>query len=102
MRLQTDNYRFGDDLTSIKRALLQILPMFARQVNATSEGRVAGAYNAMAAPPTTGLYMQGDFIRNSATTVLGGSGAQYIVMGWMCVESGEPGAWFECRVGTGT
>jgi hypothetical protein len=102
MKLPTDNYRLGDDLGSIKRALLQVLPMVAKQVNATSEGRIGGAYNALESPPTNGLWSQGDFVRNATPVVKGTAGSRYIVLGWSCVESGEPGTWVECRTGTGT
>lgn len=102
MKLQTDNLRMGDDLSSLKRALSQLLPVFAHQINASSEGRIEGAYNALTSPPATGIYAQGDFIRNSKPSVKGNAGAQYIVFGWSCVESGSPGTWVECRTGTGT
>ena len=102
MKLQTDNYRLGETLDTMRKALLQLLPRFAQQINATSESRITGAYNALEEPPTSGLYMHGDFIRNNAPTVLGDAGQQYIIMGWMCVSSGEPGEWFQCRVSTGT
>lgn len=52
MKLKTDNFRFGSDLPSVVKALTQLLPDFAKQVNAVSEGRVAGSYNAAIAAPT--------------------------------------------------
>lgn len=102
MKLKTDNFRFGSDLPSVVKALTQLLPDFAKQVNAVSEGRVAGSYNAAIAAPTTGLWAHGDFVRNKAPAVLGSAGSQYIVTGWMCTESGQPGTWVQCRSLTGT
>lgn len=102
MKLQTDNYRFGSDLPSMAKALTQILPAIATQVNAVSEGRVTGSHNALQAAPTTGLWMQGDFVRNLKPVVLGAAGSQYIVTGWMCTASGQPGTWVQCRSLTGS
>lgn len=102
MKLQTDNLRLGDSLGSLIKALHQVLPMIARQVNDTSEGRIHGAHNALSAAPTTGTYAQGDYIRNQAPAVLGAAGGQYVVKGWICVVSGMPGTWVEDRGMTGT
>ena len=73
----------------------------AQQVNALSEGRIAAAYGALAAPPTAGTYAQGDVIRNSAPTELGAAGSKYIVMSWTCTVSGTPGTFRENRSPTG-
>ncbi|KGH27015.1 hypothetical protein [Comamonas testosteroni] len=102
MKLQTDNLRLGNDLSSLLRALAQVLPDFAKQVNAVSEGRLSGSYNALTSPPTTGKHQAGDYIKNSAPEVLGTAGAQYVLKGWICVAGGEPGTWAEDRGMTGT
>ena len=102
MKLQTDNYRLGGEADSIARSLLQVLPVFAKQVNAVSEGRIAGHHNAATSAPTTGLYQRGDYLRNSAPAVLGTAGSQYIVKGWVCITSGDPGTWVQDRGLTGT
>ena len=102
MRLQTDNYRFGGDAESLARSLAQVLPVVAKQVNAISEGRITGHHNAATSAPTTGLYQRGDYLRNSAPAVLGAAGSQYIVKGWVCITSGEPGTWVQDRGLTGT
>lgn len=102
MRLQTDNFRFGGDFTSLVKALMQVLPVFAKQVNAVSEGRISGSHNAQEGPPTMGLYQAGDYIRNSAPRVLGAAGSRYVIKGWICVDSGESGVWVEDRGITGT
>ncbi|SOY79929.1 conserved hypothetical protein [Cupriavidus taiwanensis] len=73
----------------------------ASQVNASSEGLITGATNAVTTPPTTGDHKQGDFLRNSAPAELGAVGAKYVVLGWSCVASGTPGTWKECRCLTG-
>lgn len=102
MRLQTDNFRLGSDAGSIARALAQLLPRIAVQVNAVSEGRLAGAHNALTAAPSTGLYQAGDYVKNSAPHVAGSAGSQYVLRGWVCVAGGEPGTWVEDRGLTGT
>ncbi len=102
MKLPTDNYRFGNDLPSMARALMQVLPTIAQQLNLVSEGRLAGSYNALTQPPAMGLYQAGDYIRNSTPAVLGAPGAQYVLKGWICVTGGEPGGWVEDRGVTGT
>lgn len=102
MKLPTANYRFGSDLAGLVRALAMLLPDFAKQINAVSEGRLSGSHNALELPPTTGLHQAGDYVRNSAPRVLGAAGARYVLKGWICVQSGEPGVWAEDRGVTGT
>lgn len=102
MKLPLSGYVLGSTTDTLIRSLSRILPQIASQVNATSEGRIAGAYNALTAPPTTGLYAQGDYIRNSAPQVLGSAGSRYVVRGWVCVAGGEPGTWAQDRGLTGT
>lgn len=103
MRVPTDNFRLGNDLPSVIRALAsQVLPQFAVQINAVSEGRISGRYNAMDAHPATGLWQQGDYIPNKSPVVLGTAGSQYVLKGWICVAGGEPGTWAEDRGVTGT
>ena len=102
MRLQTDNYRFGSDIDTLSKSLEQVLLGFAKQVNAVSEGRITGHHNAATSAPTTGLYQRGDYLRNSAPAVLGAAGSQYVIKGWLCTASGEPGTWVQDRGLTGT
>jgi hypothetical protein len=73
----------------------------ARQLNLISEGRIFGVTNRATAIPTTGLYEQGDFIRNATPLELGVASSKYIIHGWQCVLAGEPGTWVECRYLTG-
>lgn len=71
------------------------------QVNLLSEGRIEAEYSAMTSAPASGAYAQGDFIRNSAPSELGTAGSKYLVFGWVCVSSGTPGTWLQCRFLTG-
>ncbi len=73
----------------------------AKQVNLISEGRISGFYTALTAAPTSGDWMQGDSVRNSAPTELGAAASKYIVFGWTCVASGTPGTWVQNRFLTG-
>jgi len=86
----------------LRSALFDILRDVETQVNGLSEGRIAAQYNAQTAAPTTGVNAQGDYVRNSAPVVAGSGGSQYVITGWICVTSGEPGTWVECRTLTGT
>lgn len=80
----------------------QILTQIIEQLNSLSEGLVAASTTATTAAPTTGAHQEGDFIRNSAPTVAGAAGSQYVVIGWICVAAGTPGTWMPCRCLTGT
>ncbi len=71
------------------------------QLNQLTEGNITAVTNAYTAAPTTGKYSQGDFVKNSQPTELGSGGSMYIIHGWQCVSSGEPGTWKECRFLTG-
>ena len=73
----------------------------AMQVNQLSEGRIAAVYNARSSVPTTGTFAQGDFIRNSAPVEAGAALSKYVIIGWVCVASGTPGTWLQCRYLTG-
>lgn len=68
-------------------SLVREMREHAAQVNLIAEGRMAGSYNAQSAAPTTGEYMVGDFVRNSAPSELGSPGSKYVVLGWMCIAA---------------
>ena len=70
-------------------------------VNAISESRVAASINARPSVPIAGKYARGDFVRNSEPEELGTAGSKYVIAGWMCVASGEPGTFVESRFLTG-
>lgn len=73
----------------------------ATQINLLSEGRIAGWYTAVTAAPTSGTWLQGDSVKNSAPTELGVAASKYVIEGWICVASGAPGTWVQKRCLTG-
>src|SRR3546814_18875729 len=99
MRIQDDFYLPGSD--SLTRQLDSVLRAIGLQVNQLSEGRMVARYNATTAAPTTGAHAQGDFVPNSAPSVLGTAGSQYVLTGWLCTAAGEPAPWVEQRRLTG-
>lgn len=86
---------------NLNRRLNDLHRNIGQQVNALTEGRISAIYNASTAAPTAGSYVQGDFIRNSAPAEAGTAGSKYVKFGWVCVSSGTPGTWVECRFLTG-
>lgn len=82
-------------------ALGKTMREVAIQVNNASEGRIAGAYNALASAPTTGEYQVGDFVRNSAPSELGNAGSKYVIFGWQNIVAGSPGTFVQMRFLTG-
>lgn len=87
--------------TPLGRQLHHLHALLAVQINQLSEGRIAAKYNAATAAPTTETWQQGDFIANSAPAEAGAVGSKYVVLGWVCVASGTPGTWVDCRCLTG-
>lgn len=73
----------------------------AQQVNGLSEGLITASYTAQTAAPTSGTWSQGDFIKNKNPVEAGAASSKYIVLGWVCVASGTPGTWLQCRTLTG-
>ncbi|WP_213941188.1 hypothetical protein [Pseudomonas sp. dw_612] len=73
----------------------------ATQINQISEGYIAGFYTARTTAPTSGTWLQGDSIKNSAPAELGTAGSKYFVEGWVCSVSGTPGTWLQKRCLTG-
>ena len=73
----------------------------ANAVNSLAEGRLAGAYNAQTAAPTTGTHAKGDQVRNSNPAEAGAVSSKYVVIGWICTVGGTPGTWLEMRTLTG-
>lgn len=55
--------------------------------------QTTGSLNPQASPATYGntSWCRGSFVRNSAPTILGVVGSQYVVAGWLCVTSGTGG-----------
>ena len=73
----------------------------ATQVNLISEGRISGSYSALTTAPTSGDWMRGDSVKNSAPSELGTAGSKYVIEGWICTVSGTPGTWLQKRFLTG-
>jgi len=71
------------------------------QVNQLSEGQIVARYASKTAAPVIGDYKQGDLVYNTAPSELGTASSKYVILGWVCVASGTPGTWKECRVLTG-
>lgn len=88
-------------IQSVDPRLYELLRELATQVNGISEGTLAATYNAQTAAPTTGRGAKGDFIRNSDPQELGSATSKYVIFGWVCTVSGNPGTWVQCRFLTG-
>lgn len=93
--------RLSQNLADLRRDLMKEWRILADQVNRVSEGQLSGTTNAATAAPTAGDYAWGDFVRNSEPTELGAAASKYIITGWICTVSGNPGTWLEARVLTG-
>lgn len=72
----------------------------AAHLDGISRGRI-DAHDEYTSAPTTGSWKQGDFVRNSSPSEAGTAGSKYVITGWVCVASGEPGTWVETRSLTG-
>jgi len=80
-----------------------ILRDLEKQINAVSEGKRHGTYNAHTAAPTgtAQSYEWGDFVKNSKPAEAGTAGSKYVIVGWLNSAAGSPGTWLECRFLTG-
>ncbi|HET8730481.1 MAG TPA: hypothetical protein VFM34_05160 [Moraxellaceae bacterium] len=107
MKLRTDNnilpsYSGNDGY--VARLVLTLQGLFrdtGTKLNALAEGRISAKEGTATAAPTGGDWTVGDFVTNSAPSELGSAGSKYVVLGWVCVTSGSPGTWKECRTLTG-
>lgn len=90
------------DFPGLPIGLIRYLRDIARQVNGITEGHGYAFHGAMTAAPTTGTWAISDVIKNSAPSVAGAAGSQYVVTGWICTVAGTPGTWLEMRTLTGT
>jgi hypothetical protein len=73
----------------------------AQQVNGLAEGSISALHQAITAAPTTGTWMQGDYVTNSAPAEVGSASSKYVILGWVCTVAGTPGTWLETRSLTG-
>jgi hypothetical protein len=102
MRISTTpNLPRSDDVPSLKRRLSDLLRDIAQQINGISEGSITARHNALTAAPVLGKWQRGDFVPNKEPAEAGSVGSKYVITGWICVTSGEPGTWLECRSLTG-
>lgn len=86
---------------NVDAATTQWYREIAQQVNGLTEGRISSLYQAITSAPTTGTFMQGDFVTNSAPAELGTTPNKYVILGWVCVAAGTPGTFVESRSPTG-
>lgn len=84
-----------------KSVIAQIVREIQGAVNLLAEEKLAAHYGATTAAPTTGTWAKGDRVRNSAPSEAGSSPNKYVILGWVCVDSGTPGTWKEMRALTG-
>lgn len=94
---QDTNPRLPAEPARLAQRLTDLLSRLADQVNRLTEGQASAVHNAQAAPPASGTWAEGDFIKNSAPAELGSLGSKYVIEGWMRVG----GAWLEKRFLTG-
>jgi hypothetical protein len=83
------------------QAITELFRQVEVLLNNLAENKIVAKYNARPTIPTTGSYKQGDFVPNSTPSQLGAPGSRYVLLGWICTVSGEPGTLLECRVLTG-
>lgn len=99
MRL-TESPVVGDAAT-----LSQRLREHAQKVNQIANGTAAGFDGALTAPPTSGSWAVGDFVRNSAPVEAGAATTKYVVLGWIRLTNGSNNVlntdWFQLRCLTG-
>lgn len=82
--------------------LVRVLRTTAQKVNQLASGSYAGLDGQATAAPTTGTWVQGDYVVNSNPAVAGAAASQYVIRGWLCTVGGTPGTWVQCRTLTGT
>lgn len=90
---------------ALKRALTDSLNSIATKLNQVAGGELAGFDRVSVAPPTTGTWIQGDYIKKAAPVETGAATAKYVITGWIRITSGSGNTlntdWVEARVLTG-
>jgi hypothetical protein len=86
---------------SLSLRLTTLLRQVGLQIDQLKGGYLSAHSNQRSAAPTTGLWAVGDQVRNDTPSELGTVGSKYVITGWICVTSGEPGTWKQMRVLTG-
>ena len=69
-----------------RSVMMEVIRAICQQVDGLSEGRVSAYHGQMTAPPTSGTWVRGDWVKNSLPSTTG-------YFGWICVDSGTPGTW---------
>ena len=102
-RLPAPTGNLEEDFDRLVSVVTQRFRDIASQVNAISEGRAAGHYNAQSAQPTGGYFKAGDFVRNNSPSEQGTTSGKYVVTGWLITVDGTASAAssVECRALTG-
>ncbi|CAM2155426.1 conserved hypothetical protein [Paraburkholderia tropica] len=103
-RITNVNLGVPASIAALCAALKRTLDPMVLLINDLSDGKAVAANSAATFAPgaaSTTQYAVGDFIKNSAPAELGVAGSKYLITGWMCVTTGTPGVWKECRVLTG-
>lgn len=89
MRLSNDaRLPAADDVRGLKRRLYELVRDIVNQLNAVSEGKASACTNAATAPPATGNFTPGDFVKNTNPVELGTAGSKYVVEGWTYLATG--------------
>lgn len=104
MKISEPRFPNENDSNFKKRLVFELITGWrniAQQINGITEGRIYAYHNASDSAPTSGDYNKGDFVLNKSPDEIGPAGSKYIVHGWRCVSSGNPGTWVEMRYLTG-
>ena len=82
-------------------ALTELFRNLYASLGLLQAGSINGNTNQRTSAPTTGTWLQGDTVKNTNPSELGGAGNKYVIIGWICTASGTPGTWKEMRTLTG-
>lgn len=83
----------------LHQALERYLSDIHLQLRLQSEGRAASWTTSGTTPPRAGQWAAGDTCRNTAPVVITDDNlGSYVVEGWLCVETGEPGTWVARKI----
>jgi hypothetical protein len=82
-------------------ALAEVLRRIVTQLNNLSDGRLNARDSGLTSPPTTGRYARGDVVWHTSPSETATTTGNFVVMGWVCTASGEPGTFEQMRVLTG-
>lgn len=86
----------NDTIRPLTQRLYELFRVFATSWN---DSYMWDTYGTSA--PTGGNWSHGQKCRNTTPSELGTAGNKYVVIGWCCTVSGNPGTWVEMRNLTG-